>query len=90
MLRLRVSDDGYRSRPRRLAEDSARSGASVLTWIVPGEPSEIPGTKRVSRVEEKPAADEIELSVEQIERLDNLAPATDEHHEEGNMAVIDR
>ena len=32
----------------------------------------IPGTKRVSRVEENTAADGIELSPEQIERLNNL------------------
>jgi hypothetical protein len=37
-----------------------------------------------------PAADAIELGAEQIERLDNLAPATGERHEEGNTAVIDR
>jgi diketogulonate reductase-like aldo/keto reductase len=49
-----------------------------------------PGTKRVSRVEENTAADDIELSAQQIERLNNLAPATGERHEEGNMAVIDR
>jgi hypothetical protein len=36
------------------------------------------------------AADGIELSREQIERLNNLTPATGERHEEGNMAVIDR
>ncbi len=41
----------------------------------------IPGTKRVSRVEENTAADGIELSPEQIERLNNLSPATGERHE---------
>ena len=50
----------------------------------------IPGTKRVSRVEENIAADGIELSAEQIERLDNLTPAVGERHEEASMAVIDR
>ena len=50
----------------------------------------IPGTKRVSRVEENTAADSIELSPEQIERLNDLAPATGERHEEAQMAVIDR
>jgi hypothetical protein len=38
-------------------------------------------TKRVARVE---------LSAEQIERLNNLTPAVGERHDEGNMAVIDR
>ena len=36
----------------------------------------IPGTKRVSRVEENTAADGIELSTEQIQRLNDLTPAT--------------
>jgi len=31
-----------------------------------------------------------ELSAEQIERLNNLAPAAAERHNEGSMAVIDR
>ena len=50
----------------------------------------IPGTKRVSRVEENTAADQLELSHEQIERLNNLTPAAGERHEEAQMAVIDR
>ena len=50
----------------------------------------IPGTKRVARVEENTAADRIELSAGQIERLNNLAPAAGERHDENNMAVIDR
>ena len=49
-----------------------------------------PGTKRVARVEENTAADRIELSAEQIERLNDLKPAAGERHDEGNMAVIDR
>jgi diketogulonate reductase-like aldo/keto reductase len=44
----------------------------------------------VSRVEENTTADGIELTAEQIARLNNLAPAAGERHEEGNMAVIDR
>jgi len=35
----------------------------------------IPGTKRVARVEENTAADLIELSAEQIARLNHLTPA---------------
>jgi len=45
---------------------------------------------RLSRVEENTATDGIDLSPDQIEQLNNLAPATGERHEEGNMAVIDR
>ena len=50
----------------------------------------IPGTKRVSRVEENTAADAIELSAEQIARLNDLTPAAGERHEEASMATIDR
>ena len=49
-----------------------------------------PGTKRVSRVEENTAADGIELSAEQIQRLNDLTPATGKRHEEAVMASIDR
>jgi hypothetical protein len=41
-------------------------------------------------VEENTAADRVELSAGQIERLNNLATAAGERHNEGNMAVIDR
>ena len=46
--------------------------------------------KRVARVEENTAADRIELSAEQIDRLNNLTPAAGARHDEGNMAVINR
>jgi diketogulonate reductase-like aldo/keto reductase len=49
-----------------------------------------PGTKRVSRVEENTAADGIELSAQQIQRLNALTPATGERHDETNMATVDR
>jgi hypothetical protein len=37
-----------------------------------------------------PARSRIELSAEQIERLNNLTPAAGERHNEASMAVIDR
>ena len=46
-------------------------------------------SKRVARVEENTVADGIELSAEQIERLNNLTPAAGERHDEDNMAAID-
>ena len=63
----------------------------ALPWLLAqGEDiAPIPGTKRVSRVEENIAADGIELTAEQIGRLDELTPATGERHEEANMAAID-
>jgi diketogulonate reductase-like aldo/keto reductase len=48
----------------------------------------IPDTKQVARVEENTAADSIELSAEQVERLNHLTPAAGERHDEGIRAVI--
>ncbi|SDQ81012.1 aldo/keto reductase [Pseudoxanthomonas sp. CF125] len=64
----------------------------ALAWLLAqgDDIAPIPGTKRVARVEENTAADGVELSVGQIERLNNLTPAVGERHDEGNMAVIDR
>jgi aryl-alcohol dehydrogenase-like predicted oxidoreductase len=74
------------------SELDATPAQIALAWLLAqgDDIAPIPGTKRVSRVEENTAADGIELSTEQLERLDNLAPAMGERHEEGNMAVIDR
>ncbi len=47
----------------------------------------IPGTKRVARVEENTAADGIELTADQIERLDTLTPAAGARHNEANMST---
>src|SRR5881398_945196 len=64
----------------------------ALAWLLAqgDDIAPIPGTKRVSRVEENTAADGIDLSAEQIERLNNLTPAVGERHEEAGMATIDR
>ena len=67
------------------------------TWFITGagrgmgvDITPIPGTKRVTRVEENTAADGIQLSAEQIQRLNDLTPATGERHDEANMAAVDR
>jgi aryl-alcohol dehydrogenase-like predicted oxidoreductase len=64
----------------------------ALAWLLAqgDDIAPIPGTERVSRVEENTAADQLELRHEQIERLNNLTPAAGERHEEAQMAVIDR
>jgi aryl-alcohol dehydrogenase-like predicted oxidoreductase len=64
----------------------------ALAWLLAqgDDIAPIPGTKRVTRVEENIAADSVELTPEQIARLNNLTPATGERHEEGNMARIER
>jgi diketogulonate reductase-like aldo/keto reductase len=50
----------------------------------------IPGTKRVTRVEENAAADGIELIREQIDKLTNITPAAGDHHSEQQMQMIER
>jgi aryl-alcohol dehydrogenase-like predicted oxidoreductase len=74
------------------SEVSASPAQVALAWLLAqGEDvAPIPGTKRVSRVEENTAADRIELSAEQIQRLNDLTPATGERHDEANMSAIDR
>jgi diketogulonate reductase-like aldo/keto reductase len=57
---------------------------------LPAQPAPIPGTRRVTRVEENTAADGIELSAAQLDRLNNLTPAAGERHNEASMATIDR
>jgi aryl-alcohol dehydrogenase-like predicted oxidoreductase len=74
------------------SEADATPAQVALAWLLSqgDDIAPIPGTKRVSRVEENTAADQLELSVGQIERLNNLTPAAGERHEETQMAVIDR
>jgi aryl-alcohol dehydrogenase-like predicted oxidoreductase len=64
----------------------------ALAWLLAqgADIAPIPGTKRVSRVEENTGADAIELTAEQIQRLNELTPATGERHDETNMARIER
>jgi aryl-alcohol dehydrogenase-like predicted oxidoreductase len=50
----------------------------------------IPGTKRVSRVEENLAADDVTLTSDQIARLDALPVAAGDHHSEAQMRLLDR
>jgi diketogulonate reductase-like aldo/keto reductase len=78
-------DAAFENRPHRRADEAVGFGCIELDLLAP-----IPGTKRVSRVEENTAADGIELSAQQIERLNNLTPATGERHEEVNLSTIDR
>ena len=80
---------GRRPSPPRL---DATPAQIALAWLLAqgDDIAPIPGTRRVARVEENTAADGIELSAEQIERLNNLTPAAGERHDEANMAGIDR
>ena len=73
-------------------EVGATPAQVALAWLLAqgDDVAPIPGTKRVSRVEENVAADGIELSQEQIDRLRNLPPAAGEHHSEQQMQMIER
>jgi aryl-alcohol dehydrogenase-like predicted oxidoreductase len=78
---------------RAVATEVGATPAQIaLAWLLAqgDDIAPIPGTKRVARVEENTAADRIELSAEQIERLNNLTPASGARHDQGNMAIIDR
>jgi len=73
-------------------ELGATPGQVALAWLLTkgDHIAPIPGTKRVSRVEENIGADSVELSSEQVRRLDNLPPAAGEHHNEQQMRMIER
>ncbi|MGW5682922.1 aldo/keto reductase [Nonomuraea sp. NPDC003754] len=78
---------------RAVATAAGATPAQVaLAWLLAkGEHiAPIPGTKRVSRVEENIAADGIELTAEQLARLDSLPPAAGADHSEEQMRMIQR
>jgi diketogulonate reductase-like aldo/keto reductase len=62
------------------AEVGATPAQIALAWLLTqgDDIAPIPGTKRVARVEENTADDGIELSAQQIERLNTLTPAAGE------------
>lgn len=74
------------------AEIGATPAQTALAWLLTrgNDIAPIPGTRRVSRVEENTAAASIELTGNQLDRLNALQPAAGERHDEANMASIDR
>ncbi|MBT2225145.1 aldo/keto reductase [Nonomuraea sp. NEAU-A123] len=74
------------------AEADATPAQIALAWLLTrgDDIAPIPGTRRVARVEENTAADTVELTADQVDRLNNLTPAAGERHDETNMAAIDR
>jgi aryl-alcohol dehydrogenase-like predicted oxidoreductase len=73
-------------------EVDATTAQIALAWLLAqgDDIAPIPGTKRAARVEENTAADRIELSTGQLERLNNLTPPVGERHDESGMAAIER
>ena len=74
------------------AEVGATLAQIALAWLLAqgDDIAPIPGTRRVARVEENTAADGIELTDAQLQRLNYLTPASGERHDQANMASIDR
>jgi aryl-alcohol dehydrogenase-like predicted oxidoreductase len=74
------------------AEVGATPAQVALAWLLAkGEDiAPIPGTRRVSRVEENMAADGLELTAEQMSMLSDLTPAAGDTHEEADMRLIGR
>jgi aryl-alcohol dehydrogenase-like predicted oxidoreductase len=78
---------------RSIASEAGCTPAQVsLAWLLArgDDIVPIPGTKRVSRVEENVAADEVRLSPDQLDRLNRLTPAAGDHHNEEQMRLIER
>ncbi|OBG95486.1 aldo/keto reductase [Mycobacterium sp. E3251] len=78
---------------RSISADVGATPAQVaLAWLLAKGPDivPIPGTKRVSRLEENLGADAVELTPDQLSRLDRLTPAQGGHHAEAQMGWIDR
>ncbi|KQQ94254.1 aldo/keto reductase [Leifsonia sp. Leaf325] len=74
------------------AEIGATPAQTALAWILTrgDDIAPIPGTRRVARVEENTAADLVELTQAQVDRLDALEPAAGARHDDANMTSIDR
>ncbi|WP_406063521.1 aldo/keto reductase [Micromonospora sp. NBC_00860] len=84
---LRIADE-----VRDVAGEVGATAAQIaLAWLLAqGEGiAPIPGTRRVDRVEENCAADNIQLTAGQIARLNNLTPAAGDRHAQADMAAID-
>ena len=76
-----------------LAKEIGATPAQVaIAWLLAqGEDVvPIPGTKKVSRLEENVAADAVELSTEQLQRLTDLTPPSGGHHSDDQMTMIER
>jgi aryl-alcohol dehydrogenase-like predicted oxidoreductase len=74
------------------AELDATPGQVALAWLLAqgDNLAPIPGTKCVSRLEENAAADAIQLSAEQVDRLNKLPAAAGEHHNQEQMQLLER
>src|SRR3954449_5490099 len=74
------------------AEAGVTPAQVALAWLLAkgNDIAPIPGTKRVSRLEEHVAADDLVLTPGQIAALDALTPPAGGHHNEAQMRLIQR
>jgi aryl-alcohol dehydrogenase-like predicted oxidoreductase len=74
------------------AEAGATPAQVALAWLLTrgDNIAPIPGTRRVSRLEENTAADAVQLTAEQIDTLNNLTPAAGDTHDEAGMRLLER
>ena len=73
-------------------EVGATPAQVALAWLLAqgDDIVPIPGTKRIGRLEENIGADSVQLTADQIARLDALPPAAGDHHNEAQMRMIER
>jgi aryl-alcohol dehydrogenase-like predicted oxidoreductase len=85
---LRIADEVQAA----AAEAGATPAQVALAWLLAkgDDIAPIPGTRRVPHVEENTGADRIELTAEQISKLDNLTPPAGDTHEEADMRLLGR
>ena len=74
------------------AEVGATPAQVAIAWLLAqgDDIAPIPGTRRVSRLEENVAADAVELTAGQVKRLTELPAAAGDHHTEAQMRMLER
>jgi aryl-alcohol dehydrogenase-like predicted oxidoreductase len=74
------------------AEVGATPAQVAIAWLLAqgDDIAPIPGTRRVSRLEENVAADTVELTAEQVKQLTDLPAPAGGHHTEAQMEMLDR
>jgi aryl-alcohol dehydrogenase-like predicted oxidoreductase len=85
---LRVADE-----VKQIAAEAGATPAQVaLAWLLAqgDDIAPIPGTKRVSRLEENVAADGVRLTAGQLGQLTAVTPPAGGHHSEAQMRMLDR
>jgi aryl-alcohol dehydrogenase-like predicted oxidoreductase len=78
---------------QEVATEAGATPAQVaLAWLLTkgDDIAPIPGTKRVSRLEENVTADDVVLTADQVARLEDLTPPAGGHHNEAQMRLLER